>query len=172
MILNGWKLFIHPLFDQQFPRLSSKAGLGQHRAVMDIAGPQALEGSLSRRVRGLVLDGAGMHSIECCSPSGLFARDLRGLRRLSHGSRTMNWNVRSVDSVSPLALAVRFEDRRVGNLRFEASHFSSLCEALQDREVFQSAAVKSGGLTWPGEPDLPPDAICRKFNRPGEWRLR
>ena len=87
----------------------------------------------------------------------------------------MKWNVESnvesVDSISPLALAVRFEDGTEGNLRFESSHFSSLGEALQDGEVFQPARVKSGGLTWPGGPDLSPDALCRQFNRPGEWRL-
>jgi hypothetical protein len=43
---------------------------------------------------------------------------------------------------------------------------------LQDGEVFQPARVKSGGLARPGEPHLSPDAICRWFNRPGEWRLR
>jgi Protein of unknown function (DUF2442) len=84
----------------------------------------------------------------------------------------MKWNIVSVDSISPLELAVRFEDGMEGNVRFESSHLSSRNEALKNPEVFQQARVESGELTWPGEPDLAPDAICREIKRPGEWRLR
>jgi hypothetical protein len=107
-----------------------------------------------------------------CSPSVNFARGPWGLRRLSHRSRTMKRNVVSVDSISPLELAVRVEDGTEGNVRLESSHLSSLNEALKDPGVFQQARVESGGFAWLGEPDLAPDAICREINRPGEWRLR
>jgi hypothetical protein len=81
----------------------------------------------------------------------------------------MKWNV---ESVSPLELAVRFENGREGNVRFESSHLRNLNEALKDPGVFQKARVASSGLTSKGELDLAPDAICREIKCPGEWRLR
>ena len=171
-IVNGWKRFIHPLFEEQFRRPSSRAGWNRRRAVIYLPGREVLEGSLPRAGLG-VGSGLGRDALKLgCSPSGNFARGPRGLRRLSNWSRTMKWNVVSADSISPLELAVRFEDGTEGNVRFESSPLSSRHEALKNPEVFQQARVESGELTWPGEPDLAPDAICREIKRPGEWRLR
>jgi hypothetical protein len=84
----------------------------------------------------------------------------------------MKWNIVSVDAISPLDLAVRLEDGTEANVSLESSHWNSLNEMLKDPEVFQQAQAESGGLTWPGEPDLGPDAICRQIKRAGEGRLR
>jgi hypothetical protein len=84
----------------------------------------------------------------------------------------MNWNVVSVKPISPLAIAVRFEDGTEGKVRFELSHLSGVFEALKAPEVFQQARVEDGAVTWPGEIDLAPDAMYREIKRAGEWVLR
>jgi hypothetical protein len=84
----------------------------------------------------------------------------------------MTWNVASVDSISPLEPAVRFEDGMEANVRFESSPLNSPNEMLRYPEVFQRARVEPVGLPWPGEPDFVPGAMCRQIKRPGEWRLR
>jgi hypothetical protein len=84
----------------------------------------------------------------------------------------MNWNVVSVKPISPLAIAVRFEDGTEGKVRFEPSHLSGVFEALKAPEIFQQARVEDGAVTWPGEIDLAPDAMYREIKRSGEWVLR
>jgi hypothetical protein len=84
----------------------------------------------------------------------------------------MNWNVVSVKPISPLAIAVRFEDGTEGQVRFELSHLSGVFEALKAPEVFQQARVEDGAVTWPGEIDLAPDAMYREIKRSGECVLR
>jgi hypothetical protein len=84
----------------------------------------------------------------------------------------MNWNVVSVQPISPLVLAVRFEDGTEGRVRFESSHLSGVFEALKAPEVFRQVSVEDGAVTWPGEIDLAPDAMYREIKRSGEWVLR
>ena len=84
----------------------------------------------------------------------------------------MNWNVVSVKPISPLAIAVRFEDGTEGQVRFELSHLSGVFEELKAPEVFRQARIEDGAVTWPGEIDLAPDAMYREIKRSGEWVLR
>ena len=84
----------------------------------------------------------------------------------------MNWNVVSVQPISPLVLAVRFEDGTEGKVRFESSHLSGVFEALKAPEIFRQVSVEDGAVTWPGEIDLAPDAMYREIKRSGEWVLR
>ncbi len=84
----------------------------------------------------------------------------------------MHWNVVAVQPISPLVLAVRFEDGTQGNVRFEPSHFYGVFEALKAPEVFRQVRVEDGAVTWPGEIDLAPDAMYREIKHAGEWVLR
>jgi hypothetical protein len=84
----------------------------------------------------------------------------------------MHWNVVSVQPISPLALAVRFEDGTEGSVRFEPSHLHGVFEALKAPEVFRQVRVEDGAVTWPGEIDLAPDAMYREIKHKGEWVLR
>ena len=84
----------------------------------------------------------------------------------------MKWNVVSVQPISPLVLAVRFEDGLEGTVRFETSHLSGVFAALKAPDVFLQARVEEGAVTWPGEIDLAPDAMYREIKRSGEWVLR
>ena len=89
----------------------------------------------------------------------------------------MNWNGVSVDSSSPLELAVRSQDGPERKVRFESSHFNSshlrgLFEAFKAAWGFPQAPVGSLAGTWPGEIDLPPGTIDRELIRTGERVLR
>jgi hypothetical protein len=84
----------------------------------------------------------------------------------------MNWNVVSVQPISPMELMVRFQDGTEGKVRFESSHLSGVFEALKAPEVFQQVRVESGAVTWPGDIDLAPDAMYQEIKRNGEWVLR
>ncbi len=84
----------------------------------------------------------------------------------------MHWNVVSVQPLSPLELAVRFQDGTEGKVRFEPSHLSGVFEALKAPDFFRQARVEDGAVTWPGEIDLATDAMYREIKRSGEWVLR
>jgi hypothetical protein len=85
----------------------------------------------------------------------------------------MNWNGVSVDSISPLELAVRSQDGKEREVRFESSHLSGLFEALKAPEGFPQARVGSCTVAaWPGQIDLAPEAIHREIERMGERVLR
>ena len=99
----------------------------------------------------------------------------------------MNRDGGSVDSISSLELAVRsqrgperkvrFGSSQFGSSHFKSSHFKSshlrgLFEALKAPEGFPQARVGSSAGTWPGEIDLPPEAIDREIKCTGERVLR
>ena len=84
----------------------------------------------------------------------------------------MDWDVVSVKAIAPLELSVSFKDGTEGRVRFEASHLKGVFEALNSSEVFEQAHVDEGAVSWPGELDLAPDAMCREIKRAGEWVLR
>ena len=84
----------------------------------------------------------------------------------------MHWNVVSVQPISPMVLAVRFEDGTEGKVRFEASHLTGVFESLKAPDIFKQARVESGAVTWPGDIDLAPDAMYREIKSSGEWVLR
>jgi hypothetical protein len=41
--------------------------------------------------------------------------------------------------------------------------------ALQDEDLFSRASSQHGGVTWPGELDLAPDAMYEAIRHAGEW---
>jgi hypothetical protein len=84
----------------------------------------------------------------------------------------MEWNVVSVEPISPLALAVCFADGTEGKVRFEPSHLTGVFEALKDPAIFRQVRVELGAVTWPGDIDLAPDAMYREIKRTGEWVLQ
>ena len=84
----------------------------------------------------------------------------------------MKWDVTHVEPVAPLALRVQFADGTVGRVRFEPSHLTGVFTALKDPLVFQQARVEDGFVTWPGDPDLAPDAMYDAIKNQGEWVLR
>ena len=57
-------------------------------------------------------------------------------------------------------------------MRFEPSHLTGVFTALKDPLVFQQARVEDGFVTWPGDPDLAPDAMYDAIKNQGEWVLR
>ena len=84
----------------------------------------------------------------------------------------MEWDVTHVEPVGLLAERVQFADGTVGRVRFEPSHLTGVFTALKDPLVFQQARVEDGFVTWPGDPDLAPDAMYDAIKNQGEWVLR
>ena len=165
-------IFSEPSFDVLQSPSVARADWNEHRAAKDILGCRVLVSSLSPA--GLrVGSGPGRDGLRLSlRPTGNFASAPRSLRRLTHGSWAMNRKGVSVDSISPLELAVRSQDGPERKVRFESSHLSDLFEAFKAPEGFRQARVGSCRVAWPGQIDLAPDAIDREIRRTGERVLR
>ena len=81
----------------------------------------------------------------------------------------MYWDVVSVNPINYLKLEVKFLDGLSGRVKIHPSYLTGVFEPLQDQDYFKQVYLDHGGVTWPGELDLAPDAMYRKIKTNGEW---
>ena len=82
-------------------------------------------------------------------------------------------DVVKVEVVSPLTLAVEFEDGLAGQVRFEPSYLRGPFAKLADTDYFAKVAAPFGAVSWPNEePDMAPDTMYDAIKTHGEWILR
>lgn len=83
----------------------------------------------------------------------------------------MEWDVVQVEVIDENLLRVRFADGTEGLVRFRRSFFSGVFALLKDGEKFREVRVEQGFVTWPGELDLPPDAMYAEIKERREMVL-
>lgn len=86
----------------------------------------------------------------------------------------MPWHVAKVQALPGFRLHVRFIDETEGAVdlsRLLASAQAGVFAQLADPDRFGQVGVSYGAVTWPGEPDLAPDAMYARLRSGGEWVL-
>lgn len=84
----------------------------------------------------------------------------------------MPWRVVEAKTLPGYKLRVRFVDGVEGVVNLKAlvqSPRAGVFAALADPVRFAQAFVQHGAVTWPGELDLAPDAMCTAIKQHGEW---
>ncbi len=84
----------------------------------------------------------------------------------------MPWPVVEVHPLSDYRLRVRFVDGLEGTVDMAAlvhSASAGVFSQLADPARFAQAFVAHGAVTWPGEIDLAPDAMCAEIKKNGNW---
>ncbi len=80
----------------------------------------------------------------------------------------MEWDVIEACVVEHGRIHVKFADGREGNVRFEPSAYRGVFAKLRDPAEFNKLQVNGYFVTWPGELDLAPDAMCSlRHDKPG-----
>jgi hypothetical protein len=72
-------------------------------------------------------------------------------------------------------LAVKFFDGTEGTVEMSAlvhSPNAGVFAALADPARFEEARIELGAVTWPGGPDLAPDAMYAALRQHGVWKLK
>ena len=85
------------------------------------------------------------------------------------------WRLDRVAALPGFRLQVHFNDGTAGMVEmgdFVHSDDAGVFAALRDEALFRQASVVLGAVTWPGELDLPPDAMHREIQERGTWRLK
>ena len=83
----------------------------------------------------------------------------------------MYWDVTKVEVKKHLTLKVEFKDGLTGYVCFIPSHLTGVFEKLNEERLFNNVDVDHGVVTWPGELDLPPDAMHAEIKKHGRWVL-
>lgn len=86
----------------------------------------------------------------------------------------MPWRVQKLEVLPEYKLFVRFLDGLEGYVNMKQFLFSDLAGVfaeLRDPEIFSSAKIVYGAVTWPGELDLAPDAMYDQIKAFGEWNM-
>ena len=84
------------------------------------------------------------------------------------------WRLKNVEALSGYRLRVRFLDGLEGTVdmsRLVCSEGAGVFAALSDETVFSKVFLEYGGVTWPGEIDLAPDAMYEEITKKGTWVL-
>jgi hypothetical protein len=83
-------------------------------------------------------------------------------------------DVVSVRAESDFRLKVRFFDGTEGTVEMAAmihSPNAGVFAALANPARFAEARIELGAVTWPGGPDLAPDAMYAALRQHGVWKL-
>jgi len=134
---------------------------GRQRAILDIATLSVLEGSLSRRVLGLVVEWAAQHQDEL-EANWQLARRHASLNKIARWSRVMLKDVVEVEAIGDYRLRVEFEDGVAGEVDVAAIvPFEGVFAPLRDPKLFGEVAVdlELGTVYWPNGADLDPDVL-------------
>jgi hypothetical protein len=91
------------------------------------------------------------------------------------------WSVRDIEVLDGFSLRVRFNDGVVGLVKMAAllhGPRAGVFAALADAQIFKTATVQEGVVTWPRvldewpwALDLAPDAMHDEIERNGVWAL-
>ena len=87
---------------------------------------------------------------------------------------TAPWRVQAVTALPDNRLFVRFVDGLTGIVDLSAliaSPEAGVFARLRARTLFDQVHVEMGGVVWPGELDLAPDAMHAAIKEHGEWRI-
>ena len=79
-----------------------------------------------------------------------------------------------VEVLRGLRLSVQFANGVTGTVdlsRMVQSPQAGVFAALRDSSLFAQVRLEYGAVTWPGEPDLAPDAMHAALLEHGEWSL-
>ena len=82
------------------------------------------------------------------------------------------WRVTSARVVGPHRLEVAFVDGTVGQVDLSAlidTDRAGVFAALRDSDLFARVQVAYGAVSWPGDLDLPPDAMYDAIRSSGHW---
>jgi hypothetical protein len=82
------------------------------------------------------------------------------------------WRVARLEVLLGFRLRVHFNDGIEGTVEladFLNSASAGVFSALLDDGMFRQARITVGAVTWPGEPDLAPDAMHRAIKEHGTW---
>lgn len=82
------------------------------------------------------------------------------------------WRVTEVQALPGYRLKVRFRDGTIGTTdlsRLITGEQAGVFAALRDPKLFAQVRVECGAVTWPGGPDLAPDAMHEAIRAGGEW---
>jgi hypothetical protein len=83
----------------------------------------------------------------------------------------MEWDVTELSVAGEFTLRVRFKDGLEGLVCFLPSFFRGVFAHLRDSAEFQRVMLVDGGVTWPGELDVAPDAMHEQIRHHGKWLL-
>lgn len=82
------------------------------------------------------------------------------------------WRVTEVQALPGYRLKVRFRDGTIGTAdltRLITGEQAGVFVTLRDPKLFAQVRVECGAVTWPGGPDLAPDAMHEAIRAKGEW---
>lgn len=88
---------------------------------------------------------------------------------------TAPWRLTKVKPLPNFELEVEFIDGTHGfveMIKLIMSDNAGVFAALKDMDLFNSAHLEYGVLTWPGEIDLAPDAMHEAIKQKGRWILQ
>ena len=87
----------------------------------------------------------------------------------------MPWRIQQLEVLPDYRLFVRFLDGLEGYVNMKQFLFSDrvgVFTKLRDLEIFSSATLVYGAVTWPEEElDLAPDAMYEQIKASGQWNL-
>lgn len=81
-------------------------------------------------------------------------------------------DVQSVYALPDYCLYVHFMDNTSGKVYMKNLIFSEkagVFAQLKDKNIFNKVYIKYGATTWPGEIDLSPSTMYKKFKQHGNW---
>jgi hypothetical protein len=81
-------------------------------------------------------------------------------------------DVKSVRALPDYCLSVEFMDKTSGKVYMKNLIFSpkaGIFSGLKDKNIFNKVYIKYGATTWPGEIDLSPSTMYKKFKEHGNW---
>ena len=84
----------------------------------------------------------------------------------------VKWHVKFVNVIDHLKLDVVFLDGTQGTVIIDPSWCTGVFSDLLDPEVFKTATVDQGAVTWPNGLDLAPDAMYEKILEHGSYLLK
>ena len=90
------------------------------------------------------------------------------------GISNVPWYVTQVDVLPGYRLLVEFVDGAKGEVdasRLILAPSAGVFAVLRDPARFAEARADDGVVTWPGELDLAPDAMCDQIKKDGHWVL-
>ena len=133
----------------------------QQKAIIDIETLSILEGKLSPRILGLVVEWAALHQTELMQNWQL-ARLQTPLEPIAPLEETMLKDISSVQPLKNYQLHIKFEDNQEGVVDIsQLIEFTGIFAPLQDLTYFNQVKLNPewGTIYWENGADLDPDVL-------------
>jgi hypothetical protein len=134
---------------------------GKQKALVSIQPLALLQGQLSPRVLGLVMEWATLHQAELRENWEL-ARQQVPLNKIDPWSNSMLKDVIEVYPLEDYRLRLCFEDGATGIVDMtKVIQFKGVFASLQNRAYFLQVRINpdTGTICWPNEADIDPDVL-------------